>query len=262
MATKPRCARCWQSCSQRALCPSWGHYGGSTGSALLTPRSPIWAPVPLADRMMMEERGRAAVPNTGSPSVSSNARSGGPLCVPHASPPASPPDVQFITEEKFDFGVLSPSDRSPPAVSHHPGEPPAAEGPPARADPPGRAHHEGLWHGAGLSPSVQGQQPKPRSSTATPTRAPRARPTTTTTTTTTTSTVPRSRPPPPSAIPKPPGRAATSGTAPGGRGQPRPSTAAPRGAPLGVGAASRCRLGPPSSRLQPPRKTAASSAPR
>ncbi|XP_072211906.1 proline/serine-rich coiled-coil protein 1 isoform X3 [Excalfactoria chinensis] len=75
MATKPRCARCWQSCSQRALCPSWGHYGGSTGSALLTPRSPIWAPVPLADRMMMEER-----------------------------------DVQFITEEKFDFGVLSPSD--------------------------------------------------------------------------------------------------------------------------------------------------------
>ncbi|XP_072211920.1 proline/serine-rich coiled-coil protein 1 isoform X10 [Excalfactoria chinensis] len=227
MATKPRCARCWQSCSQRALCPSWGHYGGSTGSALLTPRSPIWAPVPLADRMMMEER-----------------------------------DVQFITEEKFDFGVLSPSDRSPPAVSHHPGEPPAAEGPPARADPPGRAHHEGLWHGAGLSPSVQGQQPKPRSSTATPTRAPRARPTTTTTTTTTTSTVPRSRPPPPSAIPKPPGRAATSGTAPGGRGQPRPSTAAPRGAPLGVGAASRCRLGPPSSRLQPPRKTAASSAPR
>lgn len=100
-------------------------------------------------------------------------------------------------------------------------------------------------------------QPKLRSSTATPpTRAPRAR------ATTSTSTAPRSRPPPPSAIPKPPGRAATSGAAPGGRGQPRTSTAAPRGAPLGVGAASRCRLGPPSSRLQPPRKTAASSTPR
>lgn len=32
------------------------------------------------------------------------------MCPPHV-PPASPPDVQFITEEKFDFGVLSPSDR-------------------------------------------------------------------------------------------------------------------------------------------------------
>uniref|UniRef100_A0A8C2T9R5 Proline and serine rich coiled-coil 1 n=1 Tax=Coturnix japonica TaxID=93934 RepID=A0A8C2T9R5_COTJA len=162
--------------------------------------------------------------------------------------------------------ALIPYYRSPPAVNHHPGEPPAAGGRPARVVPPGPAHPGGLWHGASPSPSVQGQQvmgevgtgmgtahpmgyphhgdttgngqkdrgpptppflpaqPKPRSSTATPpTRAPRAR------ATTSTSTAPRSRPPPPSAIPKPPGRAATSGAAPGGRGQPRTSTAAPRG---------------------------------
>ncbi|XP_072211909.1 proline/serine-rich coiled-coil protein 1 isoform X5 [Excalfactoria chinensis] len=303
--------------------------------------------------MMMEERGRAAVPNTGSPSVSSNARSGGPLCVPHASPPASPPDVQFITEEKFDFGVLSPSDsreddddddddkeppggtngrwsplsgagleemvreatrlaaqlqqchlsplptspgggspRSPrretfvvkdspvrallptvppagvpkesPRCQPSPRGAPSSRGTPSPSGPPRPCPPRGAVARGRSEPLRAGTaaQPKPRSSTATPTRAPRARPTTTTTTTTTTSTVPRSRPPPPSAIPKPPGRAATSGTAPGGRGQPRPSTAAPRGAPLGVGAASRCRLGPPSSRLQPPRKTAASSAPR
>lgn len=256
-------------------------------------------------------------------------------------------DVQFITEEKFDFGVLSPSDsredddddeeppggangrwsplsgagleemvreatrlaaqlqqcqlsplppgqgrgspRSPrretfvvkdspvrallptvPAAgvpkesprSHPPASPrgaPSSRGTPSQSGSPRPCPPRGAVARGRSEPLRAGTaaQPKVRSSTATPpTRAPRAR------TTTTATTAPSSRPPPPSAIPKPPGRAATSGTAPGGRGPPRTSTAAPRGAPLGGGAGSRCRLGPPSSRLQPPRKTAASSTPR
>lgn len=243
-------------------------------------------------------------------------------------------DVQFITEEKFDFGVLSPSDsredddddeeppggangrwsplsgagleemvreatrlaaqlqqcqlsplppgqgrgspRSPrretfvvkdspvrallptvPAAgvpkeslrSHPPASPrgaPSSRGTPSQSGSPRPCPPRGAVARGRSEPLRAGTaaQPKLRSSTATPpTRTPRAR------TTTTATTAPSSRPPPPSAIPKPPGRAATSGTAPGGRGPPRTSTAAPRGAPLGGGGWLQVQTWPPQ---QPP----------
>ncbi|XP_065603626.1 proline/serine-rich coiled-coil protein 1 [Cyrtonyx montezumae] len=144
-------------------------------------------------------------------------------------------------------GVPKESPRSRPSVA--PRGAPSSRGTPGQGGPPRPCPPRGAVARGRSEPLRAGAaaQTKPRSSTATPpTRAPRARAATAATP------VPSSRPPPPSAIPKPPGRAGTLGTAPRGRGPPRSSPAAPRGAALGVGAVSRCRVAPPSSRLQPP----------
>lgn len=71
--------------------------------SVVTPQLPQVAPVPRGD-------GRG--PRYGSASAA----------CPHCFPPGAggegagltpivPPDVRFVTEESFDFGVLSPSDR-------------------------------------------------------------------------------------------------------------------------------------------------------
>ncbi|XP_027299368.2 proline/serine-rich coiled-coil protein 1 isoform X2 [Anas platyrhynchos] len=56
---------------------------------------------------MTEERGRAAAPEGARPHGAPP--DGSPRCHP-PGPPRAPPDVRFITEERFDFSVLSPAD--------------------------------------------------------------------------------------------------------------------------------------------------------
>eukprot|EP00075_Anas_platyrhynchos_P010116 XP_027299369.1 proline/serine-rich coiled-coil protein 1 isoform X2 [Anas platyrhynchos] len=56
---------------------------------------------------MTEERGRAAAAEGARPHGAPP--DGSPRCHP-PGPPRAPPDVRFITEERFDFSVLSPAD--------------------------------------------------------------------------------------------------------------------------------------------------------
>ncbi|XP_031464468.1 proline/serine-rich coiled-coil protein 1 isoform X3 [Phasianus colchicus] len=299
MATKPRCARCWQSCPQQALCPWLRRCGGGRG---VTPactqvthglrcRSLTGCDDGGASREDDDDDEEPPGGTNGRWSPLSGAgleemvreatRLAAQLQQCHLSPlppgpgggsPRSPRRETFVVKDSPVRALLptvpaasvpkeSPRCR-PPAP---PRGAPSSRGTSNQSGPPRPCPPRGAVARGRSEPLRAGTaaQPKLRSSTATPpTRAPRARATTTARATITASTAPSSRPPPPSAIPKPPGRAGTSGTAAGGRGAPRTSTAAPRGAPHGVGAGSRCRLAPPSSRLQPPRKTAAGSTPR
>ncbi|XP_068515694.1 proline/serine-rich coiled-coil protein 1 isoform X3 [Anas acuta] len=275
--TGGRIRRRWPRPSPRPLAPAPPRAGTERDPGAAVAHGPGPGAARRAEAMT-EERGRAAAPEGARPHGAPP--DGSPRCHP-PGPPRAPPDVRFITEERFDFSVLSPADsreedeedeESPGGVRWSPLSGAQLEEMVREATRlAAQLQHSHLPPlGPGPSPPGGGGSPRnPRRETFvvkdSPVRellptVPPAREDT-----------PGCHPPPAPKGPPARGRGTLARGGPSRLCPPRGAGAAARGrseplrkGPAGAGAApggagSGCRAAPPSSRLRPPRKTTASS---